>query len=176
MIFHPLPLAGAYIIDIVPHKDERGFFARTVCHEVFEKHALNANFVQQSISWNKHSGTLRGLHYQAGQYAEDKLVRVVRGAVMDIIVDICPESPTYRQWYKVELSEENHRQIYVPKGFAHGFQTLRPETEVLYEMTEPFHPNAACGIRWNDPALGIQWPACDVRFISYRDQAYPDIK
>lgn len=158
MIFSELPLAGAWLIDIERLDDPRGFFARTVCVEEFEKQGLSANFVQQSISFNCLRGTLRGLHYQIPPYEEDKLVRVTHGSIFDVIVDIRPESPTYGKWYGVELSEQNRRQLYIPQGFAHGFQTLQDKTEVLYQMTTSFKPNASRGIRWDDPTLGINWP------------------
>jgi len=158
LIFTEIPLAGAYTLDIEPRADERGFFARTVCRDEFAKFGLDAGFVQQSISWNPLAGTLRGLHYQAPPHAEDKLVRVTRGAIFDVIVDLRATSPTRGKWFGVELSAENRRQLHIPKGFAHGFQTTAAETEVLYEMTVPFHPDASRGIRWNDPDFGIDWP------------------
>jgi dTDP-4-dehydrorhamnose 3,5-epimerase len=152
------PLVDALLIDIEPFTDDRGFFARTVCQLKLEAHGINCNFIQQSISWNPNKGTLRGLHYQVSPYEEDKLIRVTRGAIYDVIVDLRHNSPTYRQWFGVELSAKNHRQLYVPKGFAHGFQTLQPETEVFYQMTITYEPQASHGIRWNDPILGIKWP------------------
>lgn len=158
MIFSATPLAGAYLLDIEPRGDARGFFARTVCRDEFAKYGLDADFVQQSVSWNPLRGTLRGLHYQADPHAEDKLVRVTHGAVYDVIVDIRANSPTRGKWFGVELSADNRRQIYIPKGFAHGFQATQADTEVLYEMTVPFHSGAPRGIRWNDPDLAISWP------------------
>lgn len=158
MIFTPSPLAGAWVIDIEARSDVRGFFSRTVCRNEFVEHGIDADFVQQSVSWNPHHGTLRGLHYQAAPYEEDKLVRVTQGSIFDVIVDIRPGSLTCGRWFGIELSAANHRQIYIPKGFAHGFQTLQAETEVLYQMTVAFHPDAPRGIRWSDPMLGINWP------------------
>jgi len=158
VIFTQTRLAGAWLIDINPNSDERGFFARTCCNTEYAALGINGNFVQQSISWNPNLSTLRGLHYQVSPYEEDKLVRVTRGSIYDVIVDLRKTSITYGQWFGVELSAANHRQLYVPKGFAHGFQTLKGETEVFYQMTEIFQPNTAGGIRWNDPILKIDWP------------------
>ena len=173
MIFTETPLEGAWLIDIEPRQDARGLFARTVCRDEFAGHGLDSDFVQQSVSWNPEPGTLRGLHYQAAPHEEQKLVRATRGAVFDVIVDIRPASPSLGRWYGVELSAENYRQIYIPKGFAHGFQTLRPDTEILYEMTVAFQPDAARGIRWDDPTLAIDWPAISERIIGERDQHLP---
>jgi dTDP-4-dehydrorhamnose 3,5-epimerase len=176
VIFVETPLAGAYAIEIEPNADERGFFARTMCREEFARYGLNAAFVQQSVSWNPRAGTLRGLHYQAAPHQEDKLVRVTRGAIFDVIVDIRRESPTYGQWFGIALSAQNHRQLYIPKGFAHGFQTTAPETEALYQMTAPFHPRASRGIRWDDPMLAIGWPHPtldnDNSRLSYADSSH----
>lgn len=177
MIFTATPLADAWQVDIELREDERGFFARSVCHEEFSARGLNANFVQQSISWNPNKGTLRGLHYQNTPYQEDKLVRVTSGAIFDVIVDIRSDSPTCGQWFGLELSESNHRQLFIPKGFAHGFQTLQSETEVLYQMTTPFNPDASGGIRWDDSNFNIKWPlpvdVCDQKRLSYSDAQLP---
>jgi dTDP-4-dehydrorhamnose 3,5-epimerase len=174
MIFSRTPLEGsALIIDIEQHEDSRGFFARTVCRNEFNTHNLNSDFTQQSISFNPKVGTVRGMHWQTAPYAEDKLVRATRGAIFDVIVDIRPDSKTYRQWHAAELSERNRRQIYIPKGFAHGFQTLEPDTEVLYEMTTSFQPEASRGFIWNDPAINIEWPKTADRIIGVRDSELP---
>lgn len=177
MIFTPTLFSDAWVIEIEPYEDSRGFFARSVCSGEFTSHGLNANFVQQSISWNPNKGTLRGLHFQKPPFEEDKLVRVSRGAIFDVIVDIRKDSTTCGKWYGVELSANNHRQLYIPKGFAHGFQTLQSETEVLYQMTVPFHPDAACGIRWDDSAFNINWPlpveVGDEEKISVADSRLP---
>lgn len=173
MKFTPTPLPGAFVIDIEPHADERGFFARTVCNEEFVARGLQASFVQHSVSWNPRSGTLRGMHYQAAPHEEEKLVRVTRGAVFDVIVDLRRESPAFGRWFGIELSAENHRQLYIPRGMAHGFQTLLDGTEVFYAMTTPFHPAAARGLRWDDLELGIDWPDCSKRTISDKDRALP---
>ena len=173
MIFTATSLEGkSFIIDIEPYEDFRGIFARTVCRDEFEQHGLNADFVQQSTSFNSKAGTLRGMHWQIGDYAEEKLVRVTRGAVFDVIVDIRPESKTFRKWFGVELSEHNRRQLYIPAGFAHGFQTLEPNTEVLYEMTSRYNLEASRGFAWNDPAINIEWPKTENRIVGIRDSEY----
>ncbi len=170
MIFTPISMdKGAYLIDIEKFEDVRGSFARTVCQDDFAKHGLNANFVQQSISFNPKAGTLRGMHWQAEPYTEEKLVRATRGAIFDVIVDIRAESKTFKKWFSVELSAENRRQIYIPKGFAHGFQTIEDDTEVLYEMTVPYNSAASRGFSWNDSSICIPWPASKNRVIGIRD-------
>jgi dTDP-4-dehydrorhamnose 3,5-epimerase len=175
LIFTKTTLAGlAFIIDIESYADHRGLFARTVCWDEFKEYGLNATFVQQSISFNPQVGTLRGMHWQVGPCAEEKLVRVTRGAIFDVIVDIRPESSTFKKWFSVELSADNRRQIFIPKGFAHGFQTLLPYTEVLYEMTTRYNIKASMGFQWNDPLINIAWPATENRIIGIRDSSYPD--
>lgn len=174
MIFSKTSLAGdAFVIDIERHEDYRGFFARTVCRDEFQQHGLSTEFSQQSISFNPKKGTLRGMHWQIEPYAEEKLVRATRGAIFDVIVDIRPDSKTFRQWHAAELSEHNRRQIYIPKGFAHGFQTLEEDTEVLYEMTMSYHPEASRGFLWNDPTIDIKWPETPSRIIGIRDSELP---
>lgn len=172
MKFIALPLPGVFAIDIEAHSDERGFFARTICEEQFVAHGLVPRFVQHSVSWNLRAGTLRGLHFQAPN-AEHKLVRVTRGAVFDVVVDLRRNSVSYGRWHALELSADNHRQLYIPPGIAHGFQTLLPDTEVAYAMSVPFCAEAARGLRWDDPALAIAWPACAERIISARDRDLP---
>lgn len=135
---------------------------------------MNANFAQQSISFNHRRGTLRGMHYQAEPHSEEKLVRVTSGAIFDVVVDLRVDSPTFRQWYGTELTADNHHALYIPKGVAHGFLTLVDKTEILYQMTTSYHQDSACGIRWNDAALKIAWPFKPV-IISDRDQSYPEI-
>lgn len=175
MIFTKIPIDGmACVIDIEKYEDFRGVFARTVCRDEFEKNGITADFVQQSISFNPQSGTLRGMHWQIEPYAEDKLIRVTRGAIFDVIVDVRPDSPTYKKWYGIELSEINRRQIYIPKGFAHGFQTIQPNTEVLYEMTAKYNLDSARGFAWNDPVINIAWPETSNRIIGIRDSEYPN--
>lgn len=174
MKFVETRLAGAFVLELEPHEDERGFFARTFCAAEFEKHGLNPNLVQCSISYNKAAGTLRGMHWQAEPHAECKLVRCSRGAIYDVIIDFRRSSPTFKQWFGVELSSSNYHQLYVPEGFAHGFQTLRPETEVIYQMSAFHAPESARGLRWNDPAFAIQWPETPRRILHPRDAGYPD--
>ena len=175
MIFTETPLSGAFVIEIEKHMDERGFFARTFCSREFENHGLDPHFVQCNISYNKQKGTLRGMHYQEELRAEAKLVRCTKGAIYDVIIDLRRDSPTYCQWLSTELKSDANRMLFVPKGFAHGFQTLEPDTEVFYQMTEFCHPECARGIRWNDLSFSIIWPISD-RIISRQDQSYPDFK
>ena len=173
MRFHETPLPPARLIDLDPIEDERGFFARTFCAEEFARHGLPPAFVQSSLSFNRRRGTLRGLHYQAEPGAEGKLVRCTRGAVFDVIVDLRPSSPRFARWFGVELSRDNGRAIYIPPGFAHGFQALTDDADLLYQMTTPYRPDLARGVRWNDPRFGIAWPLPDP-IVSARDAAYPD--
>jgi len=168
-----MALAGACIIDIEPVPDERGFFARSWCREEFARHGLNPDLAQCSISFNKKHGTLRGMHYQAKPHEETKVVRCTRGAIYDVIVDLRPESSTFRKWIAVELSADNRRMLYIPAGLAHGFQSLTDDTEVFYQISTPYHPESACGVRWDDPAFGIEWPVME-RVISDKDRQYPD--
>lgn len=173
MKFIETKLKGAFIIEPERLEDERGFFARTFCQKEFEEHGLKFQFVQCNISFNKRKGTLRGMHYQAAPYEEVKLVRCTRGATYDVIIDLRRDSSTFKKWFAVELTEENHKMLYVPEGLAHGFQTLMDNTEVFYMMSEFYHPEYTRGVRWNDPVFGIKWPA-DNRIISTKDQQYPD--
>ncbi len=172
MTFRETELAGAFVLELERHADQRGFFARSFCREEFSARGLDPAVVQCNVSFNLKRGTLRGLHYQAEPHAENKLVRCPRGGIYDVIVDGRPESPTYRRWLAVELSARNQRQLYIPKGFAHGFQTLEDETEVFYQMSEYHHPEAARGMRWDDPQLAIVWPPCPQRIISERDLSF----
>ncbi len=173
MIFTESKLKGAYMIEPQPIEDKRGYFAVGWTKEEFERHGLNGDFLQQNISYNKHAGTLRGMHSQKHPYGEEKLVRCVQGAIYDVIVDIRPDSPTYLEWDAVELTEENLKMLYIPKGFLHGFQTLRDDSVVLYQVTEYFHPEAALGARYDDPAFQIRWPEATSRVISDKDKAWP---
>jgi dTDP-4-dehydrorhamnose 3,5-epimerase len=170
--FEESPLAGAYTIEMDRLEDERGFFARSYCAEEFAARGLRAAMPQSSVSFNARRGTLRGLHYQAEPHAEDKLVRCTAGSIYDVIVDLRPDSATARRWFGVELSAANHRSLFVPKGLAHGFMTLRDDTEVLYMISAPYAPGFERGVRWNDPAIGIAWPA-QPSVVSARDAAYP---
>jgi len=173
MIFTVTKLKGAYVIDIEPREDERGFFARSWCEDEFMKHGLNPQLVQCNISFNKKRGILRGMHYQVAPFAEAKLVRCTMGAIYDVIIDLRPASPTFKQWQAIELSAENHRALYIPEDFAHGFQTLTDDSEVFYQMTEFYHPECARGVRWDYPVFGIVWPA-GPRIISRQDSEFAD--
>jgi len=173
MIFQPLRLEGAYLIDLELLKDERGYFARTFCRQTFEEKGLKSPLEQCSLSFNHKKGTLRGMHFQKAPHAETKLVRCSAGKIYDVILDLRLDSPTYGQWEAVVLSSENGKMLYIPEGFAHGFQTLEEGTETFYQISTPYAPSHAAGIRWNDPRFGIEWPL-DVAVISSKDQTYPD--
>lgn len=173
MIFTETKLKGAYLIDLDKHEDERGFFARSWCTDEFEKHGLSQRVVQCNISFNKKRGTLRGMHYQAAPYEEAKLVRCTMGALYDVIIDLRSGSPTFKEWFSVELTAGNHRALYIPEGFAHGFQTLVDNTEVFYQMSEFYHPECMRGVRWDDPAFGIEWFS-EPRILSRQDREYAD--
>ena len=172
MIFTETPLSGAFLIDLEFHRDDRGFFARTFCRGEFEKRGLNANVVQCNLSSNIAAGTLRGMHFQRTPAAEAKLVRCVRGALYDVIVDLRPESPTYRGNFGIDLTADNHRAIFIPENFAHGFLTLADDTEVEYQMSEFYQPGSAAGFRYDDPAFGLSWPR-EVKVISQQDLEWP---
>jgi len=173
MIFIETKLKGAFLIELETAQDERGFFARTWCREEFESHGLNPQLVQCNISFNRKQGALRGMHYQTAPHEEAKLVRCTRGAIYDVIIDLRPASPTFKQWFAAILTADNHNMLYVPEGFAHGLQTLADETEIFYQMSESYHPECACGVRWNDAAFGIEWPDGE-RTMSAKDREYPD--
>lgn len=173
MLFTQTPLPGVVVIDPEPHADERGFFARSWCREEFARHGLNPKLAQCNISYNRRQGTLRGMHYQQAPFAEAKLVRCTRGAIYDVALDLRPDSRTFMQHFAVELTADNHRMLYVPEGCAHGFLTLEDHTEVFYQMSEMYRSDCGRGVRWNDPAFAIAWPA-QVRVISERDRSYPD--
>lgn len=166
------PIKGAYILDIEPIQDERGFFARSLCAKVLEDKGLESRILQESISFNVSRGTLRGMHLQRAPHEEVKFVRVTQGAIYDVILDLRHQSTTYLKWFSVELSQVNRRTLYIPKGVAHGFQTLMDSTEVFYQMTENFEVSSSIGYLWNDPAFGIKWPNAD-RILSKRDSEYP---
>jgi dTDP-4-dehydrorhamnose 3,5-epimerase len=173
MIFTETNLKSSFLIEPEPRADERGFFARTWCQREFEAHGLQIRWVQCNVSFNKTKGTLRGMHYQVAPYAEAKLVRCTRGAIYDVIIDLRYDSPTFKQWLAVKLTADNRQMLFIPEGFAHGFQTLEDDTEVFYQMSEFYAPDYAKGVRWDDPAFDISWPA-DERIISERDRSYPD--
>jgi dTDP-4-dehydrorhamnose 3,5-epimerase len=173
MTFHETKIPGVFEINLERKSDERGFFARSWCQKEFEDRGLNSKIVQCSVSFNARKGTLRGVHYQAVPYAETKIVRCTRGGIYDVVVDLRPQSPTFKHWIAVVLTETKRNMVYVPEGCAHGFLTLEDETEVLYQMSEVYNSESARGIRWDDPAFRIVWPA-RVEVISERDRTYSD--
>ncbi|MEM8962389.1 MAG: dTDP-4-dehydrorhamnose 3,5-epimerase [Acidobacteriota bacterium] len=173
MIFHELAIPGAFLLEPERIEDRRGFFARTYCRRELEARDLDPLVVQCNISVNHAKGTVRGMHWQAAPYEEIKMVRCTGGAIHDVILDLRPDSPTYRQHVGVDLSAENRMSIYIPGGVAHGFQSLEDATEVFYQMSEFYYPEAQRGVRWDDPAFTIAWPL-EVTMISDRDRGFPD--
>ena len=173
MIFTESKLAGAFVIDLQPIEDSRGFFARSWSTSEFEDHGLVTRILQANVSFNRSKGTLRGMHRQAQPFAEVKLVRCTRGAIYDVAIDLRPESPTYMQWTAVELTAENRRMFYIPEDFAHGFQTLVDDSEVTYQVSQVYTPEAERGIRFDDPAFDIEWPL-PVSIISEKDSTWAD--
>jgi dTDP-4-dehydrorhamnose 3,5-epimerase len=171
--FTETPLKGAWVIDLEPRSDERGFFARGFCEREFAEHGLERRIVQANVSRNTYAGTLRGMHYQKAPHQEVKMVRCVAGAIYDVILDLRPESPTYRQWHGVELTRAAGRMLYVPKGFAHGYQSLTDDSEVHYFVTEFYAPEAEAAVRWDDPAFSIRWPISSP-ILSLKDAVHPD--
>lgn len=176
MKFTETGLAGAYVIDIRKIQDERGFFARAWCHQEFEAQGLNTEDRQCNLAQIHKRGTLRGMHYQVEPHAEDKLVRCIHGAIYDVMLDLRTNSPTYGQWKACELSRENRRMLFIPKGFAHGYQALTDDAEVLYEVSADYHPAAEKAVRCNDPAFGIEWPISPPTVISDKDSSIPDFE
>jgi dTDP-4-dehydrorhamnose 3,5-epimerase len=174
MIFRETVIGGVVVVEPEPHEDERGFFARTWDAEEFDRRGLNGRLVQCSISFNRLRGTLRGMHYQAAPHQEAKLVRCTSGSIFDVAVDLRTESTTYRRWFGTELSAVNRLALYVPEGCAHGFLTLTDDAEVAYQISQFHAPDAARGLRWDDPAIGIEWPG-DVLVVNERDRSYPHL-
>ena len=174
MYFAATPIGGAFLITAKPLADERGSFTRLWCEREFSAHGMSTAFVQANASVSALAGTLRGLHYQAAPHGEVKLIRCVRGSVYDVIVDARPASPSYLQWYGIELSVRNARSLYVPAGVAHGYLTLEDDSEVMYPVSAYYHPEAERGIRWNDPLIAIAWPATTALHVSPKDRAWPD--
>jgi dTDP-4-dehydrorhamnose 3,5-epimerase len=172
MTFTQADIAGAYVIELDRHGDDRGFFARLFCEDEFAAHGLTARMVQINTSYSAEAGTLRGLHYQTAPHEEAKLMRCVRGSIYDVVADLRPDSPTYRQWTGVRLTADNRRMMYVPQGCAHGFLTLEGDTEVIYPVSAFYAPGAERGVRYDDPALGIDWPI-EVRVVSDKDRGWP---
>jgi dTDP-4-dehydrorhamnose 3,5-epimerase len=175
MKFSETKLKGAYIVEIEKLTDDRGFFARSWCQQEFDDQGLDSRFVQANVSYNRKKGTLRGLHYQIAPYQECKLIRCTRGAIYDVIIDLRPESATYKHWTSVELTADNYTLFFVPEDFAHGFQTLTNETEITYQVSQFYTPGSERGIRFDDPAFDIQWPL-DVTIISDKDRTWPDFE
>lgn len=173
MIFNETKLKGSFIIDLERHQDERGFFSRTFCRKELEANGLIADVAQANMSLSNTRGTLRGMHYQKPPFEETKLVRCTKGALYDVVIDLRPDSSTYKSWVGVELTADNYRMLFVPKNFAHGFITLADDTEVTYMVSQFYSPGSELGIRWNDPLIGIQWPI-DVQIISEKDASWPD--
>jgi dTDP-4-dehydrorhamnose 3,5-epimerase len=175
MIFHRTKLQGVFEINLDTKPDERGFFARSWCKNEFESNGLNPTLVQCNISLNTRKGTLRGMHYQVSPHAEAKLVRCTHGAIYDVVLDLRPQSPTFKEWIGVVLTAVNRHMIYVPEGCGHGFLTLEDESEVFYQMSEFYNAESARGVRWDDPAFQISWPT-EVKLLSERDRTYPNFE
>ena len=174
MQFEETSLKGAYLIIPDPHIDERGLFARTWCQKEFKQHNLNPNIVQCNTSWNSNLGTLRGMHFQKSPNQEAKVVRCTSGSIFDVIIDLREDSPTYKQWEGFELDALNRNGLYIPEGLAHGFITLKDNSEVFYQMSHFYHPDSSAGVRWNDPAFEVSWPI-EPLVISDKDADYPDL-
>jgi len=173
MKFTETKLKGAFIVEIEKLTDTRGFFARSWCSKEFDAHGLTARVVQANVSFNRRKGTLRGMHYQIATFQENKLIRCTRGAIYDVIIDLRPESPTYKQWMGVELTADNYTLLFVPEDFAHGFITLMDNTEITYQVSQFYTPGSEKGIRFDDPTFNIQWPL-EVSVISDKDRTWPD--
>ncbi len=175
MIFIKTKLAGSYVIDLEPIEDERGFFVRSWDKKIFQELGLDSGLVQCSVSFNKTRGTLRGMHYQSPPYEESKLVRCTKGSIYDVIIDIRLKSNTFKQWFSIELTSDNYKMLFIPTGFAHGFQTLENNTEVFYQISNYYMPQYSKGIRWNDENFNINWPITDP-IISKKDLSFPAFK
>jgi len=175
VIFTKTPIHNVFLIQPVPLPDERGFFARTFCREEFKEHGLDIEIVQCNISHNKKKGTLRGMHYQIPPFEEAKIISCTRGSIFDVVVDLRKDSPTYLNWHAEKLISDSDRMLYIPKGCAHGFQTLEDNSLVYYQMGEYFHPECARGLRWNDPTIGIVWPV-SIMALSEKDKSYADFE
>jgi dTDP-4-dehydrorhamnose 3,5-epimerase len=175
LIFKETTLSGAYVIEPEKIGDDRGYFARVWCKKELQQHGLKGDIAQSNVGFSHRKGTLRGLHFQKSPHAEVKIVRCTRGSIFDVIVDLRPDSPTYKGWFGVELNEENSRMIYVPEGFAQGYMTLADNTEMNYHTSEFYNPEAASGVRYNDVAIGIRWPMAPT-IISPQDCSWPLIE
>jgi dTDP-4-dehydrorhamnose 3,5-epimerase len=174
MKFDQTRLQGAYLIDLQKIGDDRGFFARMFCKEEFLQYGLTTNFQNINTSLSQQKGTLRGMHYQLTPHAEIKIVKCIRGSVFDVIIDLRPDSPTFKKWFGAKLSDSNRTMMYVPKGFAHGFLTLLPDTEVIYLVSDGYAPSFERGVRWNDPSIGIEWPSPPFE-VSEKDDNWPSL-
>ena len=174
MLFIETKLKGAFVIELEKYSDDRGFFSRAWCQKEFKEQGINSQFVQANIGFSKNSGTIRGIHYQIAPFEEAKLVRCIRGAIFDVVLDLRPELPSFKQWFGVELRDENRKMLYVPEGCAHGYQTLVDNTEVFYQVSQVYSPESERGIRWNDPEFDIEWPIDEDLVISEKDQNWPD--
>jgi len=174
--FKETKLKGAFVIEPERFDDERGFFARSFSHAEFKEHGLNPRIAECNISFNRHRHTIRGMHFQSAPYAQAKLVRCTAGSIYDVIIDLRPSCATYGQWVGVELIADSHTMLYIPEGFAHGFQTLVENSEVYYQVTEYYAPASATGVRWNDPAFDIGWPEIEHVIMNERDRTYPDFE
>ncbi len=177
MIFTEIKLKGAFVIEPEKKEDSRGFFARAFCQKEFKDRGLNSHIAQANVSLNFKKGTLRGMHFQVPPHQEVKMIRCTRGAVYDVIIDLRKNSPTYKQWFGIELTEDNYKTLYIPKDFAHGYLTLKDKSDVIYFMTQFYQPNSESGVRYNDPAFGIQWPP-EVKgdLMTDKDKHWPDYK
>jgi len=174
IIFRETKLKGVCVIEPERFEDQRGFFARSFSQQEFSAHGLKAQFVEAGISFNLRKLTVRGMHFQASPNEQAKLVRCTRGSILDVAIDLRPESPTYKQWFAQELTSRNRLMLYIPEGCAHGFQTLEDETEVFYQLSAGYAPASERGVRWNDPVFGIPWPATSGVIVNERDRTYPD--
>lgn len=176
MIFTETALKDAYLIEPEKHEDGRGYFARVFCENEFETHGFKLNMVQSNVAFSRKKGTLRGLHYQINPYSEVKLIRCITGSIYDVIIDLRPESSTYKQWFGIELNSKNSQMLLIPENFAHGYQSLVDDTEVFYQVSQFYTPDAERGLRWDDPAFNIQWPEMDHPIISEKDKSWPDFQ
>ena len=175
MRFHETEIPGAFVVELEPRRDERGSFVRTFCREEFGRHGLEVDFVQGNAGFSARAGTLRGLHYQLPPHEEAKTIRCTRGAAFDVVVDLRPGSPAYLRWFGVELRQGEPRLVYVPRGCAHGYLTLEDETEIVYQTSAFYAPEAERGVHYADPTIGIRWPA-PIAVISDRDRAWPPLR
>jgi len=175
IIFKETKLQGAYLLEPEKFEDQRGFFARSFSQAEFADYGLRTQFVEAGISFNLKKHTVRGMHFQAPPHAQAKLVRCTRGAIYDVMIDLRPESPTYKQWFAQTLTAENRLMLYIPENFAHGFETLEDNSELFYQLSAGYHPPSERGVRWNDPAFAIQWPETERIIINERDRTYPDV-